>query len=182
MHNVTHFECAKSLFCSYLALKTFDFAQTQDQYVGYGYGCDSCKTCFDSEVYAIDGSCPQDKCGPRVGALPKCWDAQKLLANFSCSDKYALNMSSVQSNNSLSVTTEATEKTLRARFLTPFNRLVGALMIKQKRLKVLDYRSSNGSSEVCSFRNDSFSKYSRTADPSRGLICLDKEGQDDGFF
>jgi hypothetical protein len=173
----THYECADGLFCSLYAINTWDKTN-----VGYGYGCDSCKTCLDSEMYAIDGSCPQDKCGPRAGTYPKCWDAKKIFSTYACSDKYALNLSSVQSNSDIKTQTEPTEKTLRARFLTPFNRLVGALVVKQKRLKVLDYINPNSSSKVCNFKNDSFSRYSRTADPSRGLICLDRVGQDSGFF
>jgi hypothetical protein len=182
----SHYDCAEGLFCSFFALKTWDQGnrQIQDQFLGMSYGCDTCNTCFDSEAYAIDGSCPQDKCGPRSGTLPKCWDAQKLLVNLSCSDKYALNLSGVESNNRLKSPTEQPANTLRARFLTPFNRLVGALVVKQKRMKMLDYRSTNESSQegVCNFRNDSFSTYSRTADPSRGLICLDNEGRDAEFF
>jgi hypothetical protein len=62
---------------------------------------------------------------------------------------------------------------LRARFLTPYNRLVGALMVRQTRLqKPFAGAGAAGPKDVCGFRGDSFGRYSETADPGRGLLCL----------
>ena len=165
---MTHYECDVGLFCSWFALKTWNDANV---YVGMGAGCDDCRTCFDSNMYPWDRACPEDKCGPRAGTFPKCWDAGKLLSNVSCRDRYPLNLSVVpgardDSSNALLTFTKPT--TVRARFLTPFNRLIGAVIIRQKRTQGPD----SNSSVVCSLHNDSMSKYSSMADPSRGLICL----------
>ena len=62
---------------------------------------------------------------------------------------------------------------LRARFLTPYNRLVGALMVRQTRQqKPFAGAGAAGPKDVCGFRGDSFGRYSETADPGRGLLCL----------
>ena len=166
---LTHYECGSGLFCSYFALWTWN---GNDLYVGGGAGCDDCRSCFDSEIYTQDGACPEDKCGPRVGTYPRCWDSQSLLQNFTCPDKYRLNLDvipGVKRGSAEVASLVSQPTTLRARFLTPFNRLIGAVIIRQKRTQK-PIMSNSGI--VCSLNNDTIAKYSSTADPSRGLICL----------
>ena len=175
---MTHYECGSGLFCSYFALRTWNNA---DVYVGSMAACEDCRTCFDADQYTIDGSCPEDKCGPRVGTYPKCWDAQKLLGDNSCQSAYELNLSTIPGMDQGAADVSsllAKPPTLRARFLTPFNRLVGAVIIRQKRTQ---QASTISSGNVCSLLNDSIARYSSTADQSRGLICLG-DLPDNSFF
>ena len=179
-------------------------------FVGAGWGgCDVCSNCFDSDIDPLDGSCPHDKCGPLAGTYPKCIDAGLLVNAFSCQDTYTLNLTLVPSvsaagDNSITGTGnlssnrkgnpnptnqsqslgntnpgwESKAPKLRTRFATPFNRLVGALLIRQKRLQMsIGLDGSN----VCGFRNDSVLLYSNTADPTRGLICLQAKQSTDPF-
>ena len=178
----SHYDCKDGFFCSNYALNSWDTPQGPNRFVGAWAGCDSCETCLDPEMHPVDGSCPLDKCGPRAGTYPKCWDQQKLFSEFSCSDKHPLNLSRVESNDIVEVQSEPTEKPIRARFLTPFNRIVGALIVKQKRMRTLNYVDKNNSMQVCSFQNDSFSKYSSKADPSLAVICLDDIRADAEFY
>ena len=164
----THYECSSGLFCSFFALRTWNGA---DVFVGSSAACDDCRTCLDSGIYTIAGSCPEDKCGPRVGTYPQCWDSDKLLVNYTCLNVYQLNLSAIQGVDKGAADVSALlakPKSLRARFLTPFNRLIGAVIIRQKRIQQADTSSVN----VCSLPNDTVAKYSSAADPSRGLICL----------
>ena len=161
----SHYECKDGLFCSTYAMQSWKMKTWA--------ACAPCETCF-SELYTVEKSCPADRCGPRAGTYPKCWDAQKLLASYDCQSSHKLNLSLVPGLDTApdpSATLGAVQPTTRrARYLTPFNRVVGALIIRQKRLQNQPERAK-GSYAVCSIRNDSLGQYCSTADPSRGLLC-----------
>jgi hypothetical protein len=171
---LTNYECAEGMFCSYHAVRTW----SRDDYVGFGPACDACETCLNDQT-PVDGKCPEDKCGPRAGTFPRCWDASQLLANLSCPDRYALNLSAsggqsgAGSTGTSGVATgvAAPLASVRARFLTPFNRMVGALLVRQKRLKAPTV-DPNRTFDTCALGNDSVARYSDSADPSRGFVCL----------
>jgi hypothetical protein len=193
----THYECKNRFFCSRSALQTF--AESFSGWADYGGGCLPCFQCFDP----IDGVCPEDKCGPLVGAFPKCWDAQRLGTHKTCRDRYRLNLSAVAdiaftkdadggqnitdagnaTNSTSNVPAEEAlvRGTQRARLITPFNRMIGAVIIRQKRLKVPSPENGTNSSDACGLQNIAISQYSSTADPKRGLPCLKGE-LDSAFF
>ena len=162
----SHYECQDGYFCSIYGLQSWK--------IGTWASCDRCETCFDVQYYPIDQTCPEDRCGPRVGTFPNCWDAQKLMKNSSCQSSYLLNLSLVPGLDTTpdpsAVLGNVQPSTLRARYLTPFNRVVGALIIRQKRFQTQPL-NANGSFAVCSIKNDSIGQYSSLADPSRGLLC-----------
>jgi hypothetical protein len=113
----------------------------------------------------------------KTGSYPGCVDTQKLFgANFTCRDKYVLNMSKIPSVKRVSppisfVSLFSPNSTVRkARFLTPYNELVGAISISQKR------RDS-----YCRLRNDSVGRYAATNDPSLGPICRGSSTETDPF-
>jgi hypothetical protein len=172
----SHHECQDGYFCS--------FSGYQSYLIGTSASCDRCETCLDSDMHPIDGSCPEDRCGPRVGTFPKCWDAQKLLSNLKCPSSSQLNLSLIPdfdtSINPKTTLGNMQPSTLRARYLSPFNRLVGGVIIRQKRLQSPE-GVTNGSFAVCSIKNDSIGRYCSTADPSRGLLCRGNT-QDDAFY
>ena len=186
----THYECWPGYICSKRALATF-----AESFEGIGGGCVPCNQCFDP----IDGVCPEDECGPLVGAFPKCWDAQRL-GKHACRDRYRLNFSQVVANkdalaDGVQNTADAGNSTnstsndpvdgargiQRARFITPFNRLVGAVIIRQKRLQAPSPETSTNGPDLCGLQNSAIAQYSSTADPTLGLSCL-KEELDSSFF
>ena len=165
---VTHYDCEEGLFCSSRALSTFSKEFRGAGGPGpYGFGCDLCKYCLNDFHDPVDVQCPRDKCGLGVGLYPNCVDSRKLLGpSFACQDKYVLNMSRIPPVERTSPPINAVSafnpnSTIRkARFLTPYNQLFGAITVTQTRL--------GGS---CPIRNDSIGKYSATKDPDLGPIC-----------
>jgi hypothetical protein len=165
---VTHYDCEEGLFCSSKALMTFAKGFRGAGGPGpYGFACDLCKYCLNDFSDPIDVQCPRDKCGVKVGQYPNCVDTRKLFGpNFQCQDRYALNMSQIPPVDRVSptinlVSISSPNSTVRkARFLTPYNQLFGAVTITQKRLAA-----------SCPLRNDSVGRYSATKDPRLGPIC-----------
>jgi hypothetical protein len=175
----SHYECGAGLFCSTSALRSFSadrkiFLGSGD-ITGRSAGCDLCAVCWSGtqsgtfDLGPFDLSCPEDKCGPRMGVIPQCWNGQKVLeaVEGTCADSHPLNLSRFQAPKLTESGGAATSGLLRARFLTQFNRLVGSVVVRQRRVAM---PSATGS-KVCGFRDDSIAEFSRTADASLGLIC-----------
>ena len=175
---VSHYDCDDGLFCSSKALMTFARG-----FVGAGgpgptgFACDLCRYCLNDFTDPVDVQCPRDKCGLQVGSYPTCVDAKKFFGrNFSCQNKYVLNMSLIPPVPRTSpplniVPLFSPNSTVRkARFLTPYNQLFGAITITQTRL-----------AGTCPLMNDSIGRYSATKDPNLGPICRGSV-TDSGFF
>ena len=155
----THEDCEDGMFCSTNTLRD------PSTFIGW-FGCDPCQYCFrDSD--AVDGACPRDRCGELAGRYPLCLDAVPFLRGFECKSKFRLNMSLVGddetvpmdiSNQSSSTGRPMKEKT-KARFLTPFNRLIGAIMITQER---------SSTTVACTVQNQHFQNFSNSG---RGTVC-----------
>ncbi len=159
---ISHYDCDTGLFCS---LRTLQQAQKGFQGSGgpspYGSACDLCRYCLNDFKDPIDVSCPRDKCGPQTGMYPGCVDATKLVpANFTCRDRYILNMTRIPAADSKASIVSDQDSSTKARFLTPYNQLVGAVLISQKRL--------TGS---CLLKNDSVGRYSSTKNQNLGHVC-----------
>ena len=159
----THYDCQTGYFCSLSALQIYGSA-----YTGGPAACDQCQYCLSDYIDAIDKWCPRDKCGATSGGYPACIDAQKMLQNYSCPSSYNINMSKIpgylgmlgQVKNSSQAAASTSDGRIKARFMTPFNQLVGALTITQRRV--------NG---TCTYKNDNVGRYSAMKDPAQGLIC-----------
>jgi hypothetical protein len=89
-------------------------------------GCEICGHC--SGANAIDGQCPKDLC-PGAGGVPECVDASVLLKDFNCPQRYRFKV-----NKYFEETPKvAFPPSIKPRYLTPFNRLVGSVLISHKR-------------------------------------------------
>jgi hypothetical protein len=94
-------------------------------------------------------------------------DATKLFAaNFSCRDRYPIYMDRAPTGAAISQSTvDGVLQSLKsnghkARFLTPYNQLVGAVVVTQRRFK-----------GTCETRNDSVARYTAKKDPRLGPLC-----------
>ena len=170
---VSHYDCDDNQFCSTGALQT-----ASQGFLGGGgpspsnFGCDLCKYCLSDSRDPNDRYCPRDKCGGNAGSYPDCIDAKKLFANFTCQSVYTLNMSRVPVVNTQKQIGTADVVPLsnpnstarKARFLTPYNQLLGAVTVSQRRRTI-----------GCQFKNDSIGRYSATKVVSLGPICVNEE-------
>ena len=166
---LSHYDCVDGQFCSTGALQT-----AAQGFLGNGgpgasnFGCDLCKYCLSDNLDPNDRYCPRDRCGSLAGSYPDCIDASKLFSDFTCRDVYALNMSRVPQTQKSSdppqiISTINVNSTFRkARFITPYNQLVGALTITQRRVEV---------GCIIPFRNDSIGRYESSKDTSLGPLC-----------
>jgi hypothetical protein len=158
----THEDCEDGMFCSTNTLRD------PSTFIGW-FGCDPCQYCFrDSD--AADGACPRDRCGDLAGRYPLCLDAVPFLRGFECKSKFQLNMSLVRDDETIpsdllnqstptgKLGKEMKEKT-KARFLTPFNRLIGAIMITQER---------SSTTVACTVQNQRIQNFSNSG---RGTVC-----------
>jgi hypothetical protein len=170
---LTHYDCDEGLFCSSKSLN--QYAKGFRGGGGPGpnaFGCEPCKFCLSDAADPIDRFCPRDKCGPKAGSFPACVDATKLFAaNFSCRDRYPIYMDRAPTATAISQSTvDAVLQSLntnghKARFLTPYNQLVGAVIVTQRRFK--------GS---CEMLNDLVARYTVKKDQRLGPLCC-AEGQ-----
>jgi len=124
--------------------------------------CNTCGWCMDDSS-AVDGRCPQDLC-PGSGGLPECISAEKLLKDFNCPDKYKFEVRKFFKDTPAVVWPAK----VKPRYLTPFNRLVGSVMISLNRKNqtscvagkgeaipgvrkrsVIDYINATGTESIC---------------------------------
>jgi hypothetical protein len=168
---LTHYDCDDGLFCSTNPLQT-----AASNFQGGGgpgisnYGCELCRYCLSDSSDPVDRYCPRDKCGVDTGAYPDCVDAGILFSGFQCRDRYRLNMSkipplNVQSKEPDEIPLSSSASTARkARFVSPYNQMIGAITIVQKR-----------TSGVCLTRNDSVARYSAAKTPALGPVCRGRD-------
>ena len=165
---VSHYDCDDGLFCFSGSLISFAKGFRGAGGPGpYGFACDSCKYCLNDFNDPIDIQCPRDKCGTKVGSVPACLDSKQLFGkNFQCQSRYELNMSRIppvpRTSSPLSVVPlfSPNSTVRKARFLTPYNQLVGAITVSQRRLQ-----------SSCKLGTDAVGRYLATKVPSLGPIC-----------
>lgn len=159
----SHYDCAEGLFCSLTALRIWS-----GDYRGAGAVCDDCQYCISDDIDPIDKWCPRDKCGVNSGGYPSCINVSKLFNDFTCQNAYNIDLSLIPEYSSKlsavpNIDTKISPKDnslVKARFLTPFNQIVGAISITQRRL--------NG---TCIYKQDKFGRFYTNKDPNRGQIC-----------
>uniref|UniRef100_A0A7S0YX08 C2 domain-containing protein n=1 Tax=Hemiselmis tepida TaxID=464990 RepID=A0A7S0YX08_9CRYP len=96
----------------------------------YTSKCDGCSTCQWGDTDGIDGTCPTSQC-PHSASMPRCVDGTKLTENFECKDTYEFEL--WQHHDKGSAVTIGGTLPAQMVYVTPFNRLVGPLMISQRR-------------------------------------------------
>jgi hypothetical protein len=115
--------------------------------------CESCRLCSTDKFDSIDGTCPQDLC-PKSGGFPECVDSDKLLKDIKkCQASYPFSVWSYVDAKTEVVPEVQPKAQPRPKYVTPHNRLVGALMVTQKRR-----RQAN-----CSVDNSRMQKYLDTS-------------------
>ena len=92
--------------------------------------CDGCSTCQWGDTDGVDGTCPTAGC-PHGGKMPRCVNATTLTASFNCKDRFDFEIWTHHDKG----TAVQVGGTLPAQmvYVTPFNRLVGPIMISQRR-------------------------------------------------
>ena len=174
---VSHYDCADGEFCSTGALQ----ASAAGFQGGGGPGptnfaCDLCRYCLSDSNEPNDRYCPRDKCGVKSGSFPSCLDAKKLFSNFTCQSIYNLNMSRIPVTEKVTTwadpipLSDPNSTARKARFLTPYNQLVGGLVISQQRRQT-----------GCTLRNDSVGRYAATKLISLGAICVNDKVSSDPY-
>jgi hypothetical protein len=109
------------------------------------------------------------RCSLLAFQFPICLDGNLLLEGFKCQNSYPLNMTLIRNgvasaqsgggaNQSVGGVATSSRTNWKARFVTPFNRLVGALVVSQRRV----------SGETCTAANSNVQSYS---DSGQGLKC-----------
>jgi hypothetical protein len=172
---LTHYDCESGLFCSSKSLQ-----QAAAGFQGGGgpgpnaFGCDLCRYCTSDTLDPIDGFCPRDLCGPNTGLYPSCVNTQKLLESFTCPSSYQLDMLRVpsvehvrHSTSTIVLPTPLYSKNStarKARFLTPYNQLVGAVIITQTRL-----------TKTCPLKQDAIGTYAASKEAALGIVCRGSE-------
>jgi hypothetical protein len=130
--------------------------------------CEPCRFCSIDAFDSIDGICPQTLC-PKSGGFPECVDGEKLLDEIGkCKSSYAFSVWRY-GDPKMRVAPEVKPKAKpRPKYITPFNRLVGAVSVTQRRR-----RQAN-----CSVENPYMDKYLQTT----GATCQSTEGTDASPF
>ena len=123
--------------------------------------CDTCGACQNDATDAIDSKCPQDLC-PGSGNQPICLDARLLLTEWSCPDTYKFQVRKhfPDSKSAPEVSYPPKEQ---ARYMTPFNRLVGGVLISLSRRATTSCAASSNPS-VQSFIDNETICLAETAD------------------
>ena len=116
------------------------------QFCGADGSCDTCGWCQDDAVNPVDGKCPQDLC-PGSGAFPTCVDASKLLKDFKCPERYKFEVRKYKEIIPEWPPVVAYPAKVKQRFLTPFNRMVGSVLVSQSRRQVTSCEAGNGTAE-----------------------------------
>ncbi len=133
---LSHYHCtATGLFCSSKKI------------------CRPCRFCNIDQFDSIDGICPQALC-PNSGGFPECVDGDKLLQEIrKCESSHDFSVWTYN-NGQPGVAPEVQPKPKpRPKWVTPYNRLVGAVMITQQ-------RKEHGN---CSAVNSQVQKYLETS-------------------
>jgi hypothetical protein len=146
---LSHFHCTPTgLFCSSRKV------------------CEPCRFCSIDRFDAVDGMCPQELC-PKSGGFPECVDGERLLQDLKqCKSSYPF---SVWRYMETEVAPEVQPKPKpRPKYITPYNRMVGALMVTQRRKKQTN----------CSVENALIQRYLDTS----GAVCQSTEETDSSPF
>ncbi|EKX32347.1 hypothetical protein GUITHDRAFT_121488 [Guillardia theta CCMP2712] len=137
----SHADCAASSFCAAWTVVAPSTSSSSSRPTNSAssstFVCKPCALCTVDTRDSYDGVCPQDKC-PGSGGFPPCVNASALLASFSssCENHNHFDIWSYGSSSSGPpvVIPPFTPKVLE---VTPFNRMVGALVVSQKRMQSL---------------------------------------------
>ena len=92
------------------------------------YTCETCAFCQDDQVDSFDGKCPQDVC-QGSGNMPECLSAETLMEDWKCPERYKFEVRKYFTDTP----SVAYPPQVKNRFLTPFNRLVGSVLVSHKR-------------------------------------------------
>jgi len=137
------------------------------QFCSMSDGCKTCSFCQIDGLDSINGLCPKAYC-PDSGELPGCIQGTKLTRDWSCSDKKEFEIWKFHTKGTEVEVVPPGEA--KVRWVTPFNRLVGPIMITQTR------RSTGNCSKVVNTFIKSWA--SNGLDGNDG--CLQAEGDLDG--
>ena len=174
---VSHYDCIDGQFCS-----TGSLHSAAQGFLGGGgpgpsnLACDLCRFCISDSRDPNDRYCPRDKCGSLAGSYPDCIDASELFKNFTCKNTYILNTSRIPqtqkpSDPPILIPISNPNSTVRkARFLSPYNQLVGAVVIIQQRTVA-----------ECSIQNDSIGSYVSHKLPILGPVCQGSQLSDEPY-
>jgi hypothetical protein len=105
--------------------------------------CEECRFCSIDKVHSINGGCPTNLC-PRSGGFPECVDGKQLVEKVStCRSSYPFSIWKYNETQTTQAPRVRPEAKARPKFVTPNNRLVGALMITQHRRKQVNCSVDN---------------------------------------
>jgi hypothetical protein len=97
--------------------------------------CDTCSACQYDQTDSLTKVCPDTQC-PGSGKFPGCIDAQKLGKDWVCPNRYNFSIYKYFSpSDNIQVAPSVATK---MKYITPFNRLVGPIMVTQRRRKLED--------------------------------------------
>lgn len=97
--------------------------------------CDTCSACQYDAIDSYNQQCPQTEC-PGSGLFPECIDAKKLTEDWVCPDKHIFEIwKHFDKGDTITVAPSASTK---MKYVTPFNRLVGPIMVSQQRRTLED--------------------------------------------
>eukprot|EP00960_Hanusia_phi_P072158 767716-Hanusia_phi.AAC.1 len=150
----THYDCPDGGFCY--------------QVDGYDFGiCTECSFCVVDRRDAFNGVCPQDKC-PGSGGYPECVDASKVLSylNTNCKDNHDFEVWKYAPKGQTPSVIPAFQPKVRE--LTPYNRMVGGIVISQRRRIGEDCSHGIKKPDVKVF----------TQSAKEGVMCPSEQGYD----
>ena len=105
--------------------------------------CAKCALCAIDAVDAVDGNCPLDLC-PKSGGFPECVDPT-LIANAGvpCANEAHFEIWQYNQPGNKTWPSIVPSPKQEARFVTPYNRMVGAIVLSQTRRKSGSCRASD---------------------------------------
>ncbi|EKX47388.1 hypothetical protein GUITHDRAFT_106834 [Guillardia theta CCMP2712] len=146
---VTHYDCPDSAFCYRVPDAGYDFGV-----------CLECSFCIVDSRDSYTGHCPQDKC-PGSGGYPECIDASKILSylDTNCKDNHEFEVWKFNARGK--TPTVIPQFQPKVRELTPYNRMVGGIVISQRRRKGEDCSQGIQKPDVKAF----------TQSAKEGVLC-----------
>jgi len=132
--------------------------------------CDTCSFCQIDGADAINGLCPKAYC-PLSGELPGCLSALRMSPKYECADKTEFELWRYHTKG-VETPKVVPDGLAKVRYVTPYNRLIGPIMITQKR------RQTGNCSKVV---NPFIKSWAENGLDSRDG-CLQAENQFDGSF